>query len=239
MKTVIFTSDKHQWLLKGFLHQWAKYGLAELKLEVAGFTNPGFLPPEVSFESIGDFKDYPVDKWSSGIIQYLRNIEDEMFLFMLEDYWLLRPINREHLMMAYQFMVDHKDVARFDVAADRMFNKSARYVGSYKTLDICEAKGDYSLSFQASIYRREMLLEALRPSETPWQSELKGTYRLNAMHYKVVGSYQWPVNYLIAMNKGRIDKSGGWMYPARTLSMQDWTELAALGYLEAPAEVVV
>lgn len=234
MKTVIFTSDTHQWLLRGFLHQWSKYGLPELSLEVAGFTNPGFLPPEINFVSIGDFKDYPVEKWSNAIIKYCNMIEDEMFLFMLEDYWLLRPINRDALMLAYQFMVEHKDVARFDVAADRVFNRRAQYVGSLKTLDICEAKGEYSLSFQASIYRREMLLKALSVGESPWQSELKGSYRLNSMHYKVVGSYQWPINYMILMNKGRVDKSGSWMFPARSLSMDDWSELAALGYLTQP-----
>lgn len=237
MKTVIFTSDNHAWLLKGFLHQWSKYGLAEMKLEVAGFSNPGFLPPEVGFTSIGEFKDYPVESWSDAIIKYLNSIDDEMFLFMLEDYWLIRPINREALMLAYEFMVDRPDVARFDVAADRMFNRGAQYVGSFKTLDICQAKGDYSLSFQASIYRRDALLAALRPNETPWQSELKGSYRLNSMAYKVVGSYQWPINYMILMNKGKIDKTGGWMFPARSLKLEDWTELAALGYLQ-PAEAV-
>lgn len=237
MKTVIFTSDNHSWLLKGFLHQWSKYGLAELKLEVAGFTNPGSLPPDVGFVSIGDFKDYPVESWSDAIIKYLNSIDDEMFLFMLEDYWLIRPINREALMLAYEFMVDRPDIARFDVASDRMFNRGAQYVGSFKTLDICQAKGDYSLSFQASIYRRDALLAVLRPSETPWQSELKGSYRLNSLDYKVVGSYQWPINYMILMNKGKIDKTGGWMFPARSLKMEDWTELAALGYLQ-PAEAV-
>ena len=47
---------------------------------------------------------------------------------------------------------------RFDVAADRMF-QGAVYVGSSGTLDICEAKGDYALSSQASIFRRKALLK--------------------------------------------------------------------------------
>jgi hypothetical protein len=236
MKTVIFTSDNHQWLLKGFLHQWAKYGLKDSPLVVVGYTRPDFLPEDIKFVSLGRFEDYPVDKWSNGVIQYLRVLEDELFLFMLEDYWLIRPINVDVFNLASQFMIDHPEVGRFDVAADRMFNHSAQYKGSVGVMDICQAKGDYSLSFQASIYRKAALMDALRPNESPWQSELDGSNRLNKLAWDVVGSYQWISNYMIVMNKGKLDRSGSWMYPARTLSQSDWGELDKLGYTTEPGE---
>jgi len=237
MKTVVFTSDTHNWLLRGFFHQWAKYG-NELTVEVAGFTNPGFLPDYATFYSIGKFEDYPVEKWSNSIIEYLNKIDDDLFLFLLEDYWLIRPINMDALHTAERFMTNHPEVGRFDVAADRVFNRSSRYIGSMDLIDICEAKGEYSLSFQASIYRRTALLEVMRFNESPWQSELKGSYRLNSLHYKVVGTYQWPINYMIVMNKGKFDPSGSWMYPSRTLRVEDWASLKQAGCLEMPAGVM-
>ena len=237
MKTVVFTSDNHQWLLKGFLHQWHKYagaGIEPLDLEVAGFTRPSFLPADVPFVSIGEFEDYPVQRWSNAVISYLQSITDELVLILLEDYWLMRPINRVAIDEIKLLMLDHPHVARFDVSADRMFAQHARYIGNVKNLDVCSAKGSYSLSFQASIWRRQMLLDVMRPDETPWQAEINGSGRLNALPYGVVGTYQWPMNYMICMVKGKLDRTGSWMYPARTLSAMDWKELDNLGYTQAP-----
>lgn len=243
MKTVVFTSDSHSWLLGGFFHQWEKHALQggqyagdALQLEVAGFTQPAAMPAGVPFFSIGRMEDYPVQKWSDGVIHYLEQLQDELIVFLLEDYWLIRSINRTAVHAAYAFMMAQKSVARFDLTTDRMYAKGARYAGPYGALDIVAAKGEYSLSFQASIYRRKMLLELLRPGETPWEAEINGTGRLNQRPYAVVGCYQWPINYIVAVNKGKLDRTGSWMFPARTLVQEDWDELDQLGYTAEPAQ---
>lgn len=243
MKTVVFTSDTHAWLLRGFFHQWAMYGKMPgtryendpLEMEVAGFSKPYF-HLDVPFVSIGRFEDYPVGKWSDAIIKYLQGMADDLFLFLLEDYWLIRPINRGAIFTAYGYMMDHPDILRFDMAADRMFNRQARYLEPCGSLDICEAKGDYSFSTQAGIFRRKLLLEILKPGETPWEAEINGSGRLNKLPWRVVGTYQWPVNYFIAMNKGKLDPTGSWMFPARTLKQEDMKALSSLGYLKPEAQ---
>lgn len=242
MKVTVLTSDTHNWLLKGFFHQWEKYGKSPavdylhdpLALEVAGFTDPGFLPKGVPFFSIGKFTDYPVQKWSDGLIRYLNTITDDLVILLLEDYWLIRQANRGLIYTAAGYMIDHPEVIRFDLSSDRMFNKEARYVGSIGLMDICEVKADYSISFQAAIWRRDLLLQVLKPGETPWEAELNGSRRLNQLPYRVVGSYQWPINYLIACNKGKLDREGGWMFPSRTLKTEDWKELDVMGALKEP-----
>jgi hypothetical protein len=240
MKAVVFTSDSHSWLLRGFFHQWEKHASQGtrasnvLELEVAGYTQPAEMPSGVPFFSIGAMADYPVQRWSDGVIRYLEQLEDELVVFLLEDYWLIRPVNHQAIQIAHAFMLEQKSVARFDLTTDRMYAKGARYAGPYGAIDIVAAKGEYSLSFQASIYRRKMLLELLRPGETPWEAEINGTGRLNHSPYGVVGCYQWPINYLVAVNKGQLDRTGGWMFPARTLTKEDWDELDQLGYTTQP-----
>lgn len=240
MKVSVFTSDHHSWLLRGFFHQWEKYGglrdgedyaTDPLSVEVVGFSEPAGLPPGVSFCSIGDFVSYPVEKWSDAIIKYLRKTPDELFMFVLEDYWLIRPMRRSAIFKAFGYMEDHPDVIRFDLTSDRMFAPGAMYIESYSDLDICSAKGAYSLSFQAAIYRKSLLLEILRYSWTPWQAEIFGSSELNKLPYRVVGTYQWPMNYAIVVNKGKLDMTGSWMVPARTLKQADWIQLSDLGYL--------
>jgi hypothetical protein len=232
MKTVILTSDKHNWLLRGFFHQWQKYAEGYGSVEVAGFTHPGNLPEGAEFHSIGQFEDYPVEKWSDAVIKYLHTLKDDLVLIMLEDYWLMRPINQEAIKAAETFMLDNPQVMRFDLSSDRMFSRDVQYCEPYGPFDLCWGKGAYSLSFQAGMFRRELLLEMMRPDETPWQAELNGSDRLNHTPYWVMGLMQWPINYFIAMNKGKLDRTGGWMYPARTLRRADWEELDELGYTE-------
>lgn len=231
MKTVVLTSDHHNWLLRGFFHQWRKYAAGYPEIEVAGFTPPDNLPQDVGFHSIGKFEDYPVNKWSDAVIKYLNTISDDLVLILLEDYWLIRPVNISAIWDARDFMLANKNVIRFDVAADRMFSREVWYSGYFGGIDLCECKGQYSLSYQASIYRRELLLEVLRADETPWQSELNGSTRLNSLPYRVIGSYQWPMNYMIIMNKGQVDPGGQWMYPARRFTGDDWYDLVESGCL--------
>jgi hypothetical protein len=245
MKLCVLTSDHHSWLLKGFLHQWNKYGrknfMADgmndaLELEVAGFTRPDWLPGGIPFYSIGKFEDYPVEKWSDGLIKYLQGLKEELVLILLEDYWMLRPVNRAAIFNAFGYMEDHPDVIRFDVASDRMFCQAARHAGYFGNFDLCEGKGAYALSFQASIFRKDLLLQMLRPGETPWQAELEGSARVNRSEYRVVGTYQWPMNYMIVVNKGHLDRTGDWMYPSRSLSKADWLQLDNLGYTTQPED---
>lgn len=232
MRTIVFTSDNHSWLLRGFFHQWKKYGGGR-GVEVAGFTKPDFLPGNVPFHSMGDFKDYPVQKWSDAIINALRRIPDERFILLLEDYWLIREVNWAAIDAADEMMRRFWRIMRFDIAADRMFARGAEFVDSMENVDFCSCKGDYSLSFQASIYDRKMLLDVMRYNETPWQAEIDGSTRLNALNdYYVYGTYQWPMNYVIVMNKGKLDLDGQWMYPARGISAVEQMELAAAGCLE-------
>jgi hypothetical protein len=242
MKIVVFTSDKRNWVLKGFFHQWQKYGAGDFPhynpydIEVAGFTRPADLPKDVAFYSIGKFENYPVERWSDAIINYLLHLEDELFILMLEDYWLTRKIYDEAIVDAWAWMEQHPEAIRFDLTTDRCMAKSARYAGTFGRLDLCAAKGDYSVSFQAGIFRKSLLLENLRPKETPWEAELAGSFRLNNQPALVMGSYQWPIGYMIAVNKGQLDMAGGWMYPARTLSQRDWSDLREIGALREPVE---
>ena len=239
MKTVIFTSDKHAWLLKGFFCQWQKYAgrmKSVAQMEVAGFSPIPTLPSVVDFYSIGAFKDYPVNKWSDGVIRYLKHINDELVIILLEDYWLVRPVYWEGVLAAWDYMMSHPKAVRFDLTSDRVFSEEMQYVDNHGPIDICHSKGQYSLSFQAGIWRRELLLELMRPNESPWQAELQGSARLNDTNYAVFGSFQWPMNYAIVMNKGVLDKEGAWMQPARTLKRADWRDLQELGYLESGNE---
>lgn len=224
----VLTSDSYAWLLRGFLHQWNKYD--RRSITVAGFTHPGKrIIGDTPFLSLGNFKNYPVDRWSDGLIKLLQVTKDDLVEIYLEDYWLMRSTNQQATSWAYEYMRVREDVLRMDLSSDRLYAKSLRDAESIDCVDFIEAKGQYSLSFQASIWRKAALLDVLEPGETPWQTELNGTERVNASPWRVMGTRQWPVKYQIVVNKGQLDRAGHWMFPPRSLSESDWAELDKLG----------
>lgn len=95
MQVIVMTSDNQYQHLPAYCHQWDKYyGLSKIETVFCGFS-----PIELKkyyrlyseFYSIGNFDDYPPDKWSDALIKVLENVADEVFMLMLGDYWLIRP----------------------------------------------------------------------------------------------------------------------------------------------------
>lgn len=231
LSVVVLTSDHHNWLLKGFCRQWRRY--CPLDVDIYGFTAvniPGF-----EFHSLGRFEDYPVQKWSDGLIETLNQTKTEFVLILLEDYWLIRPVNVNAIAAAVQIMEEEGDIARFDVATDRVNCHQARDYGYVDGLDIISTPtgAEYNFSYQASIWSKDKLKKLLVPGESPWESELRGNLRLASRGYKVLGTRQVPMWYAIVMNKGQFDKTGAWMYPARTLYPEDWKDLEENDCLKA------
>ena len=232
MDTICLSSDKTAWALPAFAHQWKKY-LPDWDVLIAGYTKPKFdLFTTFIFESIGNFADFPVDRWSDGVIQHLTRKTDDLAMIVMDDYWLTRPVDRTAIGWAMRYMLDHPDAIRFDLTTDRLYDKH-HDIGSIQHYDLIQAEKEatYNFSLQASIWRRELLLEMLRPGETPWEAEIRGSERISASPYRVVGTRQWPVKYIIAVNKGKLAIDGGWCVPPRQLSKADLDDLIQGNYI--------
>jgi hypothetical protein len=239
MRTIVLTSDKTSWALKAFTRQWDKYTVDDiypvhnLPFDIYGYGDPGIKGH--AFYKIGNFASYPVNRWSDGLIKTLQSIDDSLVMLMLDDYWLTRQVNIAAFFGLRNYMENNPDaqnVIRLDLTTDRLYDKHHDIEGM-AWIDLIEAEKDatYNLSFQAAIWRRELLMEVLRPGETPWESEINGSERLNRTPYRVIGTQQWPMRYIVAVNKGKLDLSAKWMVPSRSLSQADQDELIQGGHI--------
>lgn len=234
MRALVFTSDKTQWALQAFAHQWSKYVGAEWPMLICGFTPPAFpLPVYAKFHSIGDFVEYPVNRWSDAVMRVLSSIDDEIILWTMDDFWLSRmaDVNAINTLAAYMHR-DNPYVVRMDLTTDRLYAANLTDVQSLGRLDIISNSYPvaYALSFQNALWRRRELLRYLRPDESPWDSEIAGTRRMEEAGAIVMGTRQAPMRYLIAIQHGKLAFDGGYQVPRVPFS--DWEELKALGYLE-------
>lgn len=235
-EVVVLTSDRRNWLLRGFAHQWEKYA-GEIPIKVVGFTRPEFKIP-FDFISLGRFENFPSQRWSDALILYLREFCNADFVtIFLEDYWLRQPVNLIHFWTAERAAIQ-LDAFRFDLTTDRLN-------AGVPLQDVLEKRGlqvffcpqaPYQMSLQASIFSRHKLLSLLVPGESPWEVELKGTERLaKRPDLQVFGQRQWVFNYQIMVDKGVFKRVGSWMYPPRQLSDHDFLELAKAGCLTEQA----
>ncbi len=230
VRVFCFTSDKYLWAVKGFVHQMQKYWLG-METVVIGFTEPDFnLPRNFSFHSVGKFKDYPAERWSDAVIEFLNGVEDEIFVLMLEDYWLTRKVDDKAVDLLTWYMQKYPDISSIDLTTDRLYGSNIMDYRSLDTLDLVinSPPAPYHFSLQARMWRRSEILRYLIPGETPWQTELDGSRRMIEDRAIVLGTRQIPLRYLIAVQGGKVAFDGGYQVPGILMRETDKRELEKL-----------
>jgi len=231
-RILVTTSDKYIKAVLPFAWLLKKYWPNHPDVVVGGFAEPDFDMPEgFSFLSIGKMEDYPIERWSDAIRKFFELVDDEVFIFMLEDMWVISQVKDNIVKMAYDYMVQFEYVARFDLTGDRLHAGGARFYGKLDGVDLVwsDPEGQYHLSTMPAFWRKKHLLSVLIPNETPWQLELDGTPRLGAMkdHVIVVGTNAWPIKNTLAFRSGNtmnllIDE----------IEPEDFQEMLSLGLLD-------
>lgn len=235
MRIVVLTSDKTMHALPAFAHQLNKHMPWEDGILVAGFSPlPFHLPPNFDYVSIGNFEDYPYQKWSNALIVLLEALRDERILWMMDDFWLMRKADVEAIHMLDRFMSTRLDIARIDLSSDRLYAANAGDVIYVDRLDLLASHlpVPYLLSFQAGIWDRKKLLQYLRPDETAAETELFGSQRMNDEKAIVYGTRQTPLRYLIAVQHGKAALDGGYQRPHVLIPQMEINELRELGFLQ-------
>lgn len=205
---VVLTNDNHLWCLEPFNYCFTQFWPKQ-EIDLYGFARPDFIPRHVYWHSIAQ-TNYPVERWTDGLIEMLYQLPYKYFVLMLEDYWLARnvDINCVAAMMSYieQTQLKLSDlgqrILRIDLTADRSSRKQAKPYATYHGYDIISTppKTPYQMSYQAAIWDRDVLLSILVPGETPWQSEVDGSDRLrNRNDLIVLGTTAYPLYYIPAV----------------------------------------
>jgi len=232
---VVFTSDKYLHALRGFMYMFDRHWYEQPEVIVAGFSAPDFpVAGHYTWHSIGKFEDYPVNKWSDAVLDFLdQRPEIERFVLMLEDYWIVRRVNHYAIDILTDYMAEHPEVIKMDLCADRLYALGAR---DYAVLDwfdliISDPDSQYLMSLMTGIWNVSALRRVLIRGESPWQVELEGTPRLAALRgeLKVMGTRQWPLRHTLALRDGNpaVYKEDG--IPPATLM-----DLKMRGFLDRP-----
>lgn len=202
LRVFIITCDKYLWALKGFIYQFQKYWSSLQPVVVAGYSKPDFgLPDNFTFHSINPV-EYPKERWSTGLIEFLKSVNDEHFVLLLEDYWLCRGVNHQSIDTLHELCRLQPKILRLDLTDDRQYSGDMRdfdhmpYYG-YNDIVWTPPESPYQMSLQAAIWNRRLMLEVLKVNESAWQVEIAGTATnlRGREDLWVLGTRQRPVRY--------------------------------------------
>lgn len=109
-------------------------------------------------------------EWSDRLKNLLHQIPTDYVLYSQEDHWPIRPAPDLYKMMD---IVEKNSLLRLQLSQINHFYKLTR-TGDIHFFD---PESKYLVSHQPSIWKKSFLLDCLRPNETPWINEYKGTLR--------------------------------------------------------------
>jgi len=227
------TCDKYLDALRGFAHFFNKYWSPTQQVIVCGFTPPKFdLPENFTFFSIGKQEDYPVKKWSDGLLHVMDSFPSEKhFVLMLEDYWLCQPVNTDAVSILYRYMVQFDYVIKMDLVGDRRFAGGVMDYGDVAHIPLVKSDPNsaYHSSLMTGIWNADHMRKYIIPDESPWDVELAGTGRLSAFgdELLVLGTKldPWPVKHILAYRSNDPTK-----LLVQDMSEYDKDEVRGLGY---------
>lgn len=169
MKIIVSTCDKYDCLLPGMARQFNKHWYdKEQIVDVIGFRTPPKLPSNFVFHSLGE----DTGKWTDPRIPFFNALDDEPFIFALEDYWLTHDVSREAVEMMQSFL--DGGAVKADLSTNTSYFDNVQIGDFYKA----KPRAQYRTSMQPAIWTKRYFMDLCGPGLTPWEFELQNTPKM-------------------------------------------------------------
>lgn len=156
-----------------FKKYWPAYnGNVYLNTETKLFGFPG-----LKIISVQNNINTPNEKttWSECLINALESIDDEIILYMQEDYFIKDMVKNDTVIKYAQLMKSNSEIDCIHLTDQSI--KPGKKSETYEGLYIVYPKQRYFISCQAALWRKDTLLKYLRPYESAWEFEEFGSKR--------------------------------------------------------------
>ena len=223
---LVASCDKYQDLWKPFFTLFFRYWQDCPYPIYLGSNHYVYNDSRVKTILVGDDND-----WSLGFRKMLEQIPYPYVILLLEDYLLKQRVDNDRIQsLAAYIKLNTAGVLRlFPCPGPDMPCADNPRVGEIRN------GAEYRLSLQAAIWDRQVLLSLLRDGETPWQLEVLGSKRTNALNVPFLSvkrnnSHDYPIPYFCtAVVKGKwipdaveLCKKEGISVDLNTRPLQTW-----------------
>ena len=134
--------------------------------------------------------------YGERLLRHLCAIETPYVLIMMDDFFLRKKVDGEKIEFCINELRAHSDIAvfSFESAKDTM-NRDDGVYGDFILRPQC---GEYKVNFQGGVWNKAALISLIRPHESPWETETKGSIRsfeTNHRFYTLKDISLTPIDY--------------------------------------------
>lgn len=169
---IVSTCDEYSFLWQGFFYYLHKnWGLPNGRIIMTSTNMPKGVP---GVECIGK-ASRRID-WSSRMLSALKLSQSEIVFVLLDDFYIVRPVDQNYVEAAYNAMVQDKTIMCVNL---RDAEPESDYgLNPYNDFFVKKNnEATYCVTTQASFWRRDYLVKLLHPGENAWQFERFGSVR--------------------------------------------------------------
>jgi hypothetical protein len=122
-----------------------------------------------------------VGAWSQCLQMGIASVENDIILYMQEDYFLRAPVEHDVIMNFAIMMQNHEMdcIHLTDQHSAGPFEPSV-----FENLWLMGKRDFHKISCQAALWKKSIMLQYIRKHENPWQFELYGTLRAQLMKHR-------------------------------------------------------
>lgn len=206
---VVTTSDAYLHLMPEFAIRFNEF-IGTYKVDVLCFERPERLPDNFNVISLGKQQDYG-KVYTDPLIPYFNNLakENEFFFYLLEDYYISRPMKHESLKEAFKYCKENNlTIDKIDLSENisRHPHEVIQGTGILKANNFARMK----CSFQAACWRTEYFIKLLTPNLTIWNCEKVASNKAKGDNANIFGFTEdlIPLEYYNEYYKGELRKIG-------------------------------
>lgn len=208
LNVYVSTCNGYDVLLKPFYYLFNKFWGEFQNVVILGYRKPPFeLPNNFKFVSLGS-EQKNVSDWSTDLRKFFETVNDDFFIYTVEDSFLLHPIN--HNIM--NTLIEYIELPNIGRIALNSFSKNKinefEEIKNYNNFRIGKQSqtGRYKMAALWSIWSKDYMLKYLQPNRNPWDAEVKGSEEAKNDGYEVIATLD---EYAITHALGRRKGSGG------------------------------
>ena len=183
MKIFVFSCDKNEDTFRPFHHCIEKYypKHPEIIYATESIINP-------YYKTI--CKNYPLSMWTRRIRETLKEIDDDIILFIVDDCFIRKPVDKERINYACDNLKDNIACMNFELSFDQN-DEETNLIGWKKR----QHGSSYELSIMCGLWQKDKLIKVLENDSDPWTVEIKQDtkgfdYLINSGDYIIDWGYK-------------------------------------------------
>lgn len=176
-----------------------------MQVKILGFNKPDFeFDSNFEFVSLGPKQMNGAAGWSNHLLDYFANVQDDYFIFGIDDFMIARPVDEEAYQAAKAIL--NPSIGRIDLQCSLQYGRNPKDVKPYKTQNDIKfiqlnqsgyGRNLYQLAGAFSIWNKTFFMKYMKRDWSPWDWETKGSKLTEFSGYKIVGSVdRWAIRKL-------------------------------------------